>query len=88
MSKTLFSDLRCPESHPFASPPEDFFKNGEDHVSGLNCCVHETGENCKPLFRDSEGVKCLGVYLNFSSYTDHNTCKDHPSAVRTPGKFY
>merc|ERR1712227_984171 len=71
-----FADLTCPESHKFASPPELIVRN-YPHVSGRMCCFSET--QCE----GSMGIGCPGNYMDYDTYTDHNTCKDHPS-VRTP----
>ena len=71
--------MSCPESHPFSAPPEDFFENG-NLVPGLKCCQSETGEGCE--------WHCQGTRLDDQYYEDHNTCEDHPSAVRKPGKVY
>ena len=78
--------MYCPETHPFAAPPIDIFMDGEPHtiVSGLTCCFSETEEGCE----GSMSASCEGAHLDHDDYTDHNTCKDHPSAVRKPGEFY
>ena len=76
----IFSELFCPESHPFAAPPKDVWV-GKPHVSGLKCCFSETGEGCE----GSMSAACQGIHLD---YDPPNTCKDHPSAVRKPGEFY
>merc|ERR1712227_880231 len=74
----IFRELYCPESHPFAAAPQEI-KTGKAHVSGLHCCSVET-ERCEA----SMAASCKGFSLDFYSFTDHNTCQDHPSAVRKP----
>merc|ERR1711868_259879 len=72
-----FRDLTCPESHKFASPPEELFSE-QAPVSGTKCCFSET--QCE----GSMGISCQGHALDYQYHTLHNTCKDHPSVGRKP----